>query len=70
MNIVIEEPPEYNPVDLIHAAKRASPSLKYADFAIAFKCEICTIGRWMCGIRKPTIAHRIWAAELKKKWGL
>ncbi len=70
MNIVIQEPPEYNPVDLIHLAKHASPGLKYADFAIAFKCETCTIGRWMCGLRKPAVAHRIWAAELKKKWGL
>lgn len=70
MNIVIEEPPEFNPVELIHLAKHASPSLKYADFAIAFKCEVCTIGRWMCGNIKPSSAHRIWAAELKRRWGL
>ena len=70
MNIIIEEPPEYNPVDLIHLAKHASPSLKYADFAIAFKCEICTVGRWMCGAKKPSKAYRVWAAELKRRWDL
>jgi len=70
MNIIIEEPPEYNPVELIRLAKNAVPTLKYVDFAICFKCEICTIGRWMCGSKNPSKAHRVWAAELKKKWGL
>jgi len=70
MNILIEEPPEYNPVELIHLAKSAQPTLRYADFAVVFKCEIPTIARWMCGNRKPSKPQRIWAAELKRKWGL
>lgn len=70
MNIIIEEPPEYNPVELIHLAKNASPSLRYADFAIAFKCEPNTIGRWMCGVKNPSKLHRVWAAELKRRWEL
>lgn len=69
-NIIIKSPPEYNPVELIHLAKSRMPSLKYADFAIVFKCQVCTIGRWMCGNKNPSRAHRIWAAELKNKWGL
>jgi hypothetical protein len=70
MNIVIEEPPEYNPVELIRIAQAKMPSLRYRHFAIAFKCDVVTIGRWMCGNMKPSMPHRIWAAELKNKWGL
>ncbi len=69
-NIVIEEPPEYNPVQLIRAAQRLDPTLKYHHFAIAFKCEINTIGRWMCGVKNPSKLHRVWAAELKRRWNL
>ena len=70
MNILIEEPPEYNPVELIRLAQQASPTLRYRHFAIAFKCEPCTVARWMCGNIRPSTAHRIWAAELKRKWEL
>lgn len=70
MSILIEEPPEYNPVELIRAAQRESPALKYHHFAIAFKASETTIGRWMCGDRNPSKLHRVWAAELKKRWQL
>lgn len=70
MNIIIQEPPECNPVELIHLAQSQDPTLKYRDFAIAFKCDCKTIGRWMCGNIKPSVAYRIWAAELKNKWEL
>ncbi|MEG3899792.1 MULTISPECIES: hypothetical protein [unclassified Microcoleus] len=70
MNILIEEPPEYNPVELIRAAQRESPALKYHHFAIAFKATPNTIARWMCGAKNPSIQHRVWAAELKKRWNL
>ncbi|MCC3409379.1 MAG: hypothetical protein JGK17_28250 [Microcoleus sp. PH2017_10_PVI_O_A] len=70
MNILIEEPEEFNPVDLIRLAQYHDSSLRYRHFAIVFKCELHTIQRWMCGIAKPNKAYRLWAAELKQKWGL
>lgn len=70
MNIVIEEPPEYNPVELIRLAQRESPSLKYHHFAISFKTTPTTIARWMCGANKPSLQHCVWAAELKRRWEL
>jgi DNA-binding transcriptional regulator YiaG len=70
MNILIEEPPEYNPVDLIRLAQQASPTLRYRHFAIAFKASPNTVARWMCGSKNPSKMHRIWAAELKRRWQL
>jgi hypothetical protein len=70
MNIVIEDPPEYNPVELIHLAQHALPTLRYHHFAIVFKCEPNTVARWMCGAKNPSKANRVWAAELKRRWGL
>lgn len=70
MNILIEEPPEYDPVELIRSAQRAVPTLKYHDFAIAFKCQPNSVARWMCGAARPSKLHRIWAAELKRRWSL
>ncbi len=69
-NIIIEEPPEYNPVELIRAAQRLEPTLKYHHFAIAFKTSPNTIARWMCGIKNPSTQSRVWASELKNRWGL
>jgi len=68
MHIVIEEPPEYDPVELIRLAQRVKPELRYKDLAIAFKCEPNTIARWMCGVKNPSKLHRVWAAELKRRW--
>lgn len=70
MSILIEEPPEYNPVELIRLAQQAESSLRYYHFAIAFKVSETTIGRWMCGDRNPPTLYRVWAAELKKRWQL
>lgn len=70
VNILIEEPPEYNPVELIRLAQQASPTLKYRHFAIAFKCAENTVARWMCGAKNPSVQHRVWAAELKRRWNL
>lgn len=70
MNILIEDPPEYNPVELIRLAQRASPSLRYRHLAIAFKVAPNTVARWMCGAKNPSRMHRIWAAELKRRWQL
>jgi len=70
MHIVIEEPPEYNPVELIRLAQQAAPNLRYQDFAIAFNCSTTSVARWMCDAARPSKMHRIWAAELKIRWGL
>jgi hypothetical protein len=70
MNILIEEPPECNPVELIRLAQQVEPGLRYRDFAIAFKCEANTVARWMCGVKNPSKLHRVWAAELKRRWEL
>lgn len=42
MNIIIEEPPEYNPVELIRLAQQAESSLRYYHFVIAFKASPTT----------------------------
>ena len=69
MNIIIEHPQEFNPVELIRLVQ-AQTSLTYREIAIAFSCEPNTIAKWMCGAKKPSKAYRIWAGELKKKWNL
>ena len=70
MNIIIQEPQEYSPVELIRLAQYHNPKLKYADFAIAFNCNTDTIAKWMCGMSKPSKGYYLWAAQLKDEWGL
>lgn len=68
MNILIEEPTEYSPVELIRLAQQALPTLRYRHFAIAFKYEPNTIGRWMCGVKNFSKLHRVWAAVGRSAW--
>lgn len=64
----VEEPEEYNPVDLLW---QAAGKFGYsdADFARVFGCELSTLRKWTCG-QKIGRQARIRAATLKREWNL
>lgn len=66
---LIEEPEEFDPIELLNLAKK-SFRLKSQDFALIFGIELQVISTWRRGFRQPSRQARIRAATLKKMWGL
>lgn len=70
MSIVIEEPPELDPVQLVHLAQSKNPWMRYKHFAIALGASQSTLEKWMRGVKRPSKANRILAAKLAQEWGI
>lgn len=69
MNIVIEAPAEFDPVELLFLAQDKL-GIRRADFAVVLGIELNTLDKWAAKIRNPGKAWRIRAAELQKQWQL
>lgn len=70
MSIVIEEPRELDPVQLIRLVQVRNPDLRYKHFAIALGASQSTLEKWMRGVKRPSKANRILAAKLAQEWGI
>lgn len=69
MNIIIEAPAEFDPVELLFLAQNKH-GIRRADFAVALGVEFNTLEKWAARIRNPSKPWRIRAAELREKWNL
>ncbi len=70
MTILIQEPPEFDPVELVRVTQQRYPDLRYRHFAVALGVSQSTIDKWMAGYKRPSKSNRILAAMLAQKWGM
>ena len=69
MNIIIEAPPEFDPIELLFLAQNKL-GIRRADFAVVMGVELNTVDKWAAKIYQPSKPWRIRAAELREKWNL